>query len=82
MSRADQLLLIGYLEKALAEKVEGGYELSFLTDADVRLFRAKLYELRKGDPRFSVLSFSQHGPVLWIVKRGEASDAGISDPFD
>lgn len=70
MNLKDEGVLLAHLSAALSSPV--GITLELLSEADVRLFRSKLYVLRKDHPEFAILSFKQVGVHLHILKRGEA----------
>ena len=73
MTLADEVTLMGYLEDAL--EAEHGVRLILENPTDMRRLQQRLYRTKSEDKRYSVLTLSQHGSELWIVKKEPRPDA-------
>lgn len=69
MKREDELELTGYLHRALEAKY--GLKLTFIDGDAMKLYRTKLYAVRRQYPEFQSLTFTDQGKEMWIVKRIE-----------
>jgi len=67
MNPETQLKIITHLEEALA--TSHGLKLTFPTVQEARLFRAKMYKVRKLDPfRYGLISAVEKGEELWLIR--------------
>ena len=75
MTRLDENVeVLGWLQSA--DESELGICLTFESPEAMRLYRARLYKIRKEFGGYAHLSFVDNGAELWIVKRSLASEQG------